>query len=94
MIAQDSFSTLNKLQRMLGEQLDQPATAMRPERSIINHLGSDTVDLLDLSIRIADEFGVEMYLEDMPATYTVGKLAAAIEFLCRERRAHTMPVPA
>ena len=53
--------------------------SINPETSIINDLGADSLDVVDLLMTIDDEFGVEVPDEDVEKVKTVEDLVNYIE---------------
>jgi acyl carrier protein len=77
---------LPTLQFLLAEQLEKPPIAMQPDLCVIDQLGADAVDLCDLSIRVAETFDIDLYLEHIPSTCTVKGMATAIADAIRENQ--------
>ncbi len=70
---------LEKVKTILSEQFDVDEKTITPETSIINDLGADSLDVVDLLMTIDDEFGVEVPDEDVEKVKTVEDLVAYIE---------------
>ena len=51
---------LEKVKAILSEQFDVEEDKINPETSIINDLGADSLDVVDLLMSIEDEFEVEV----------------------------------
>ena len=65
---------LEKVKTILSEQFDVDEKTITPETSIINDLGADSLDVVDLLMTIDDEFGVEVPDEDVEKVKTVEDL--------------------
>lgn len=64
-----------KLCALIAEQFGIDADNVTADTAFINDLGADSVDLVDLSMALEDEFGMEeMNEEDLTSIVTVGDL--------------------
>ena len=70
---------LEKVKTILSEQFDVEEDSITPETSIINDLGADSLDVVDLLMSIEDEFEVEVPDEEIENIKTVGALVSYIE---------------
>jgi acyl carrier protein len=69
----------NKLKALIAEQLGVDADTITLEATFVEDLGVDSLDLVELSMALEDEFGIEeMAEEDMANIKTVGDL---VEYL-------------
>ena len=69
----------NKLKALIAEQLGVDAETITLEAAFVEDLGVDSLDLVELSMALEDEFGIEeMAEEDMANIKTVGDL---VEYL-------------
>ena len=69
----------NKLKALIAEQLGVDADTITLEATFVDDLGVDSLDLVELSMALEDEFGIEeMAEEDMANIKTVGDL---VEYL-------------
>ena len=69
----------NKLKALIAEQLGVDADTITLEAALVEDLGVDSLDLVELSMALEDEFGIEeMSEEDMANIKTVGDL---VEYL-------------
>ena len=69
----------NKLKALIAEQLGVDADTITLEAAFVEDLGVDSLDLVELSMALEDEFGIEeMAEEDMANIKTVGDL---VEYL-------------
>ena len=68
-----------KLCALIAEQFGVEPETVTAETAFVDDLGADSVDLVDLSMALEDEFGIEeMSEEDMANIKTVGDL---VEYL-------------
>ncbi len=64
-----------KLCALIAEQFGVEADTVTAETSFVDDLGADSVDLVDLSMALEEEFGMEeMEEEDISSITTVGDL--------------------
>lgn len=68
-----------KVKSILSEQFDVEEDSITMETSIVNDLGADSLDVVDLLMNIDDEFGVEVPDEDVEKVKTVEELVNYIE---------------
>ena len=69
----------NKLKALIAEQLGVDAETITLEAAFVEDLGVDSLVLVELSMALEDEFGIEeMSEEDMANIKTVGDL---VEYL-------------
>lgn len=70
---------LEKLIDLLCEQLDIEPDEVNENTDIINDLGADSLDVVDLVMTLEDEFDIEIPDEDIEGIRTVGELARYLE---------------
>ena len=70
---------LEKLIALLAEQLDAEAGEITEETDIIDDLGADSLDVVDLVMSLEDEFDLEIPDEDIENIRTVGELVKYLE---------------
>ena len=64
-----------KLCALIAEQLGVDADAITKDTAFVDELGADSVDLVDLSVALEEEFGMEeMEEEEISSIVTVGDL--------------------
>jgi acyl carrier protein len=64
-----------KLCALIAEQFGVETESITAETAFVDDLGADSVDLVDLSMALEDEFGMdEMAEEDLIGIVTVGDL--------------------
>lgn len=65
-----------RLQELLGELFTVPEQSITPETGLLDDLGADSLDLVELGMMLEEEFGVtEAEQETMTGLRTVGDLA-------------------
>ena len=74
---------LEKVKEMLAEALNVPAEKVTADAKIVEDLGADSLDVVELLSRLEDEYGVTIPDEDVENLVTVGDVAAQIEKLVK-----------
>lgn len=74
---------LEKIQAMLAEELNLPVSKVTAESKIVEDLGADSLDVVELLSRLEDEFGIVIPDEDVEGLITVGDVAAELEKLTK-----------
>ncbi|MBR1724294.1 MAG: acyl carrier protein [Ruminococcus sp.] len=69
----------DKIRDIIVDQLDVDADEVTAEASIIDDLGADSLDVVDLISSVEDEFDVEIPDEKVEGIKTVGDIVAYIE---------------
>lgn len=68
-----------KVRDILVEQLDVEEEKVSMEVSIMDDLGADSLDIVDLVMSLEDEFGVEIPDDQVENIKTVGDIVKYIE---------------
>ncbi len=69
----------DKVKKLLVDQLDVDDGAITMESSIIDDLGADSLDVVDMVMSLEEEFDVEIPDEEIEAMKTVGDIIHYIE---------------
>jgi len=69
----------DKVRKILAEQLDIDEDTITMESSIMDDLGADSLDIVDLVMSLEDEFETEMPDETIEDIKTVGDIVRFIE---------------
>ena len=69
---------IEKMKKMLAEQLNIDEESITPEVSFKDDLGADSLDLVELVMALEDEYNIEMPSDDLAKMNTVGDV---IDFL-------------
>lgn len=72
---------LEKIQAMLAEALNLPIEKVTPDAKIVDDLGADSLDVVELLSQLEDEYGVVIPDEEVESLITVGDVAAELEKL-------------
>lgn len=68
-----------KVKAILCEQLDVEEDKVTQEASIVDDLGADSLDVVDLIMSLEEEFDIEIPDEDVEGMKTVGDIVKYIE---------------
>ena len=72
---------LEKMQDLIADQLSVDADSITEASSFKDHLGADSLDLMDMVMSFEDEFGVEIDTEAIGDLTTIGSVVTYIEGL-------------
>ena len=65
---------LEKIKSLLAEQLNIKAETIKAESKIVDDLGADSLDVVELLMTLEDEFGVAISDEEAVKIKTVGDI--------------------
>lgn len=68
-----------KVTEIIVEQLGVSADQVKPEAKLIEDLGADSLDAVELVMAVEEEFGIEVADEDAEKLVTVGDITAHVE---------------
>ncbi|MBP0962726.1 MAG: acyl carrier protein [Oscillospiraceae bacterium] len=68
-----------KVREILMEQLDVEESVVTMEAAILEDLGADSLDIVDLVMTLEDEFDMEIPDEEIETIKTVGDIVHFIE---------------
>ena len=74
---------LQKVQEMLAEALNISVDKVSADAKIVEDLGADSLDVVELLSRLEDEFGITIPDEDVENLVTVADVAAELEKLTK-----------
>lgn len=60
-----------KLQQVIADVLDIDETQITPETTFVQDLGADSLDIMEIIMRLEDEFGVHVPDETIQSIVTV-----------------------
>jgi acyl carrier protein len=72
---------LEKIQAMLAEALNLPIEKVTPDAKIVDDLGADSLDVVELLSQLEDEYGITIPDEEVEGLVTVADVAAEVEKL-------------
>lgn len=70
---------LDKIKAIIAENLACDAGSITEETNLIEDLGADSLDVVELCLAFEDEFGVHIEDEDLPNIRTVADVLNYIE---------------
>ncbi len=73
------MDTFEKVKAILCEQLDLDESQVTMNAEIINDLGADSLDIVDLVMTLEDEFETEVPDEEIETLKTVGDIVKYVE---------------
>ncbi len=73
------FMVFEKVREILCAQLDLEEDEVTMNSSIVDNLGADSLDMVDLVMSIEDEFELDVADEDVETIKTVGDIVRYIE---------------
>ncbi len=74
---------LEKIQAMLAEALNIPVEKVTPDAKIVDDLGADSLDLVELLSQLEDEYGITIPDDEVENLVTVADVAAELEKLTK-----------
>ena len=77
------FFMLEKIQAMLAEALNLPVEKVTADAKIVDDLGADSLDVVELLSQLEDEYGVVIPDDEVESLVTVADVAAQIEKLVK-----------
>ena len=70
-----------KLQQVIADVLDIDKTQITPETTFVQDLGADSLDIMEIIMRLEDEFGVHVPDETIESIVTVKDAEVVIKKL-------------
>lgn len=70
---------LEKVKAILSAQFDVDEDTITPETNIMEDLGADSLDVVDMLMSLEDEFDVEIADEEIEKLQTVSQVVSYIE---------------
>lgn len=74
---------LEKIQGMLADALNIPVEKVTPDAKIVDDLGADSLDVVELLSQLEDEFGIVIPDDEVEKLVTVADVAAELEKLTK-----------
>lgn len=71
----------DKVREALAKQFELDPESITLDTNLIDDLGADSLDVVELIMSLEDEFGVTISDEDAAQLYTVGRIVDYIENL-------------
>ena len=70
-----------KVQQALAQQFDMDPQAITMDTNLIDDIGADSLDVVELIMSLEDEFGIAISDEDAAQLYTVRRIVEYLEKL-------------
>lgn len=74
---------LEKIQAMLAEELSIPVAQVTPDAKIVDDLGANSLDVVELLSQLEEEFDIVIPDDDIENLVTVADVAEALEKLVK-----------
>ncbi|MBQ8284273.1 MAG: acyl carrier protein [Clostridia bacterium] len=74
---------LEKIQAMLAEALNLPLEKVAPDAKIVDDLGADSLDVVELLSELEDEYGIVIPDDEVENLITVADVATELEKLVK-----------
>ena len=74
---------LEKIQALLAEALNLPLEKVTPDAKIVEALGADSLDLVELLSQLEDDYGITIPDDEVESLVTVADIAAELEKLTK-----------
>ncbi len=68
-----------KLLKILAEQLDMETSELTDDKSFMDDLDMDSLDMVEMTVELEQELGVSFEQEQLAEIKTIGDLVALIE---------------
>ncbi len=73
------MTTLEKVQNLLSEQLNVEKEKITTNARVVEDLGADSLDVVELLMTLEDEFGITVEDEEAIQLKTIGDIVALID---------------
>lgn len=73
------MSTFETVRKIIAEQVNKNPEDISLEDRVLEDLGADSLDIVELSMSVEEEFGVKIGDEDMEKLRTVGDIVAFVD---------------
>ncbi len=74
-----TMEILEKVKKLIAEQFDAQEDTISEDTAIVDDLGADSLDVVDLVMAISGEFGIEIPDDQVENFKTVGDIVSYIE---------------
>lgn len=70
---------IDKVKELVAEQLGIDANTIKPESNIIEDLGADSLDVIEMLMTLEEEYGITIPDEKINQIKTIGQIVELIE---------------
>jgi len=71
--------TINKVKELVATQLNKPVESIADEAKLIEDLGADSLDVVEMLMTLEDEFGITIPDEETSKLTTIKEIADMID---------------
>jgi len=71
--------TIEKVKAILADQLEVSEEEIKPESILIDNLGADSLDVVEIVMSLEDEFGIEIADEETAKIKTVQDIVTFVD---------------
>ena len=71
--------TIDKVKEIISAQINKPVEDIKDDAKIIEDLGADSLDIVEMLMTLEDEFGISIPDEDTPKMKTIADVAKLID---------------
>ncbi len=64
--------TADRIRKILAAKFDTDEGTLRSDMSFVTDLNADSLDIVEISMAFENEFGIEIFDEDIEAIKTIG----------------------
>ena len=64
--------TAERIRKILAAKFDVDEASLLPDVSFVTDLNADSLDIMEISMAFENEFGIELFAEDIEAIDTIG----------------------
>ena len=64
--------TVERIRKILAEKFGVDEVSLLPDVSFVTDLNADSLDMVEISMAFENEFGIELFAEDIEAINTIG----------------------
>lgn len=72
------MDVLGNIRRILCNSLDRDPGEITPDSRLVEDLGADSLDSVELVMALEDELGIEIYDSELDGVKTVGQLVEIV----------------
>ncbi len=73
------MATVDKVIELIASQLDKPVDSITLDKEIVQDLGADSLDVVEMLMSLEEEFNISVPEEDAVNIKTVGDIVKLIE---------------
>lgn len=74
---------IDKIRKIISQQLNLPLEKVLPESKIIQDLGADSLDIVELLMSLEEEFGITVSDDQAQKMVTIADIEKVIETLTK-----------